>query len=107
MTGRVIVGLLWLAIAIIVVGAWNAGVMHADAAALSTARMPLTAPHISMTEPQEYGPADELEGRDAGFDLYGNQIEKAVTDYRIDVRGELYERHAPETEIPRLGAPSL
>jgi hypothetical protein len=40
------------------------------------------------------------------FDLYGNEIEEAVGDYRIDVRGDIYERHSPETEVTRLTAPS-
>ena len=41
------------------------------------------------------------------LDLYGNEIEDAVGDYRIDVRGDIYERHSPETEVTRLAAPSL
>lgn len=38
-------------------------------------------------------------------DLYGNEIEKAVVDYRIDVRGDLYERHAPQTALPEPKRP--
>jgi len=38
-------------------------------------------------------------------DVYGNQIEDAITDYRIDSAGAVYERHSPETEVPRLGPP--
>ena len=38
-------------------------------------------------------------------DLFGNNIDAAVNDYRVDPRGELYERHAPDTEVLRLGAP--
>ena len=41
------------------------------------------------------------------LDLYGNEIESAVGDYRIDVRGDIYERHSPDTEVTRLKAPSL
>jgi hypothetical protein len=41
------------------------------------------------------------------LDLFGNEVEGAVTDYRLDPRGEMYERHSPETEIPRLGAPGV
>jgi hypothetical protein len=40
-------------------------------------------------------------------DLNGNEIDDAVGDYRIDERGELYERHAPDTALPHLGEPSL
>ena len=36
------------------------------------------------------------------IDLYGNQIDEAVGDYRVDPRGELYERHAPDTAVLKL-----
>jgi len=38
-------------------------------------------------------------------DLFGNEIERAVTDYRVDRRGAIYERHSPYTVVPRLGSP--
>ena len=40
-------------------------------------------------------------------DLNGNEIDDAVGDYRIDGRGELYERHAPDTALPHLGSARL
>ena len=39
-------------------------------------------------------------------DLLGNEIEDAVADYRVDLGGDMYERHSPETAVPRLGSPS-
>lgn len=36
------------------------------------------------------------------LDLYGNPIESAVGDYRTDPRGDLYERHAPDTAVLEL-----
>ncbi len=54
----------------------------------------------------------DLDALDAGaaaaprIDLYGNEVETAIGDYRIDVRGDLYERHSPETEVTQLAAPS-
>jgi hypothetical protein len=39
------------------------------------------------------------------MDLFGNEIETAVADYRFDRRGGMYERHSPETAIPKLGSP--
>ena len=39
------------------------------------------------------------------FDVYGNQIDEAVGDYRIDPRGDLYEQHAPDTALLKLGPP--
>ena len=41
------------------------------------------------------------------LDLNGNEIDDAVGDYRVDQRGELYERHAPDTALLHLGAPLL
>jgi hypothetical protein len=40
-------------------------------------------------------------------DLNGNEIDAAVGDYRVDMRGELYERHAPDTALIHLSAPEL
>ena len=39
-------------------------------------------------------------------DLLGNEVEAAVADYRVDFGGDVYERHSPETAVPRLGSPS-
>lgn len=39
------------------------------------------------------------------IDRYGNEVERAVTDYRLDSHGDIYERHSPQTEVPRLGPP--
>jgi len=41
------------------------------------------------------------------LDVYGNEIEDAITDYRIDTGGLVYERHSPETEVPHLGPPMM
>ena len=40
-------------------------------------------------------------------DLYGNEIQDAVGDYRVDPRGDTYESHAPDTEVTRLSGPTL
>jgi hypothetical protein len=40
-------------------------------------------------------------------DLNGNEIDAAVGDYRVDKRGEMYERHAPDTALIHLSAPEL
>jgi hypothetical protein len=39
-------------------------------------------------------------------DVLGNEVEDAVADYRIDLGGAVYERHSPETAVPKLGSPS-
>ena len=50
-------------------------------------------------------PWDGTGGADR-VDMYGNPIETAIGDYRIDPTGEIYERHSPDTAVPRLGVPS-
>jgi hypothetical protein len=40
------------------------------------------------------------------LDQYGNEVEPAVSDYRLDRQGELYERHSPDTLVGGLGVPS-
>jgi hypothetical protein len=40
-------------------------------------------------------------------DLYGNEIDDAVGDYRIDMRGDIYENHSPGTEVTHPTAPSV
>ena len=40
-------------------------------------------------------------------DLNGNEVDAAVGDYRVDTRGEMYERHAPNTALIHLSAPEL
>ena len=39
------------------------------------------------------------------IDLYGNEINRAVGDYRVDRRGNLYEHHAPDTAVLKVGPP--
>jgi hypothetical protein len=39
------------------------------------------------------------------LDRYGNEIETAIGDYRVDPLGDMYERHSPDTALPQL-APS-
>jgi hypothetical protein len=91
-TGRVIVGLLWLAIVVAMAGAWSAGARSATI----IAPRPAAAPKPVV----EYRAVPRM-------DLYGNPIEEAVTDYRIDPSGDVYERHAPDTAVLELSAPSL
>ena len=58
-------------------------------------------------QPAAFAPAGPAR-RDAApahLDLYGNEITTAVSKYRIDARGALYELHAPHVEIPKLLSP--
>ncbi len=103
-TGRVIVGLLWLTILVVAAAAWSAG------ASRSRAQAP---PPSTRTSPvlDDAANAGAVFGGDAAaeplYDLYGNAIEEAVGDYRVDFRGATYERHSPDTEVTQLAAPSM
>jgi hypothetical protein len=44
-------------------------------------------------------------GGENGIDAYGNEVTNAVAEYSLDPAGALYERHAPQIEIPHLGSP--
>jgi hypothetical protein len=51
---------------------------------------------------------DNAEEEDANGspDLYGNEVREAVTRYKLDETGSLYEVHSPQTELPRLASPT-
>ena len=62
--------------------------------------------HVADPSPTVMDGLDLLE--QAGlphFDLYGNEVEDAITDYRLDQGGVVYERHSPDIEVPRLRPP--
>jgi hypothetical protein len=52
--------------------------------------------------------ANNVEEEDAkgASDLYGNEVRDAVTKYKLDDTGSLYEVHSPQTELPRLASPT-
>jgi hypothetical protein len=52
-------------------------------------------------------PTRDDDWADPRIDLNGNEIDDAVSDYRVDRGGEMYERHAPDTALLRLSAPQL
>ena len=57
--------------------------------------------------PAERQPDGELHRVNApNFDIYGNRVERAVGGYRVDLRGDLYEEHNPDTAVLELGPPS-
>jgi hypothetical protein len=120
-TGRVIVGILWLAILVVVAGAWSAGVQSARAAARQPSSpivKPVVAKPVSQggqLKPLSYQEPSEVEDMlgevgstdEVRVDLYGNEIESAISDYRVDFQGDLYEAHAPEVAVSELADPSL
>jgi hypothetical protein len=77
-----------------------------------------TQPHVAIASPASHTttvidsrartfPAREDDWAEPRLDLNGNDIDPAVSDYRVDGRGEMYERHAPDTELLHLSAPEL
>ncbi len=50
-------------------------------------------------------PSDPDDG--AQLDLEGDEVTPAVATYKFDAQGNIYETHAPHTEVPTLGSPSL
>jgi hypothetical protein len=65
--------------------------------------------HTDTTTVSLPAQGDEVEPGDQfaepRLDLYGNEVSDAVGDYRVDPRGYLYERHAPDTAVLKLGPP--
>ena len=68
--------------------------------------------HVSTMKWQVTPVAEPLPevGRDQDFepsqvDVLGNEVDDAVGDYRVDIRGDIYERHSPETEVAHLKPP--
>jgi hypothetical protein len=61
-------------------------------------------PTVSPAERQADGELHRVSGPIT--DLYGNRVERAVSGYRVDVRGDLYEEHNPDTAVLELGPPS-
>jgi hypothetical protein len=111
-TGRVIVGLLWLTILVIVAAAWGVGARSTERSGAAVSGPPPSVPASSIR------PSSILEGQALDgtaleppsapeLDLFGNEVERAVSDYRVDVRGDIYERHSPDTAVTHLTAPSL
>src|SRR5262245_8925218 len=52
-------------------------------------------------------PQDDDDWAEPRVDLNGNEIDAAVSDYRVDRSGEMYEHHAPDTALIHLSAPEL
>ena len=55
--------------------------------------------------PARGGYEDIIGSRDSRKDVHGNEIAPAVADYLVDPYGEMYESHAPDTALLKLGQP--
>ena len=56
---------------------------------------------------EEHETTTDVHFAEPRIDLYGNEIDEAVGDYRVDGRGDLYERHAPDTAVLNLAPPGV
>jgi hypothetical protein len=103
---RVAIGVIWVLSFVAGRGLWVSAKPSAITA--TSAEITAQAEHAggtvaggSLMEPDDSSPSN-----DSRVDLFGNEIEEAVADYRIDLRGGIYERHSPDTEVARLGSPT-
>ncbi len=103
---RALVAGLWLAT---LLGGSHLGAKYAESQPITV----VTQPHVDTTSFIDVIPPELMPGKGdpeedwapARVDVNGNEIDDAVGDYRVDLRGEMYERHAPDTALPRLGEP--
>jgi len=66
----------------------------------------VTSPPVSVSRSHEPVVAAARDSAsDEDVDAYGNEVTNAVAEYSLDPSGALYERHAPQIELPRLGSP--
>ena len=109
---RVALGIIYIAIALIVRGIWAETVVqppvHFDLTNSTNpsisefGRLPQAVGiHVDLDESPSYHRSESRR-----MDMYGNPIETAIGDYRVDPHGELYERHSPDTAVTRLPVPS-
>jgi hypothetical protein len=95
--------MLWLLSLLAGRGVWNPAVTSPIAATSAE----ITDHFILPTDAGRGAAPVEHEPRSTPrVDLFGNEIEDALADYRIDLRGSVYERHSPETAVAALGSPS-
>ena len=109
---RVALGIIYIAIALVVRGIWAETAVqppvHFDLTNSTNpsisefGRLPhAVGIHVDLDESPSYRRSESRR-----MDRYGNPIETANGDYRVDPHGELYERHSPDTAVTRLPVPS-
>ncbi len=100
---RLGIGLLWVLSWLGGLGVWDS----ATTSRFTATPAEITAQSVSPAGESFSSPSAELDDSiEPQLDLLGNEVEDALADYRIDLGGGIYERHSPETAVPRLGSPS-
>jgi hypothetical protein len=101
---RALIGL--IAVTSLVVGR-VVGAAHLPVPAPPVAHELRLAPGVDLTDllgiDTSVPPADADRQEPPRVDVYGNEIQEAVGDYRVDPTGGMYESHSPDTEVARLG----
>ena len=103
---RVAIGLIWLLSFVtgrVNFGSGRPSPIAATSAEITDWALPRTG---AVTGGSRLEPGDSNGSRPPLLDLFGNEIEEAVADYRFDLRGGVYERHSPDTAVPKLGSPA-
>ena len=102
---RVFIAVLFFATVFAGSNLWIRTAAHRNVPVMAPARMTDTTSVLDDHTPTLHGVQNDW--TEPRVDLNGNEIDAAVGDYRVDTRGELYERHAPDTALLHLGAPRL
>lgn len=90
---RLVVATIWITIVLVTRGIWTATALPAEY------------PEMLGDSSISVGAPEANDYQRPRVDLYGNEVENAVVDYRIDDRGDLFERHAPRTALPERRRP--
>jgi len=91
-------------VVLVVTVAFVAGVRSVSPAAAYSPSLVTSITDWSVQGPDQNDDSDR-NADGSGVDVFGNEVDEAVCDYRVDVRGDLYERHSPDTEVPKLKPP--
>lgn len=97
---RLLVGVLWVLAVIAGHEMWTPGVSAVHQTETTSISIPLVEEAAAEDVTAIADPDTQPQ-----FDVYGNQIDEAVGDYRVDPLGELYEQHSPDTSLLKLGPP--
>ena len=109
---RVVVGIICMVLALVARGIWTESAIEPLGSPLTNQNdTTAVSEPLAVTEGDDapFDEGDAIEPRtneSPRLDRYGNPIETAIGDYRIDRSGEIYERHSPDTAVVRLGVPS-
>jgi hypothetical protein len=94
----------WRVVVLVVAVSFVAGARSVSPAAAYSPSLVTSITDWGVPTPNQHDSPDR-DADGSGIDVFGNEVDEAVCDYRVDVRGDLYERHSPDTEVPRLRPP--